>query len=808
VAKALRVVGAVASVVALIPGPHQPIAQAVAVAANVGAMILQKKPPAQGSVNEVRIGPNLPTPCAIGNYTYVGGNRMHDVGYGPETGGVKNPYRSMVDVWSLGPVQSVVALQADFTNLAFSGAAATGYYSGFLWKATQMGACPELSALSGPHGAIPNWGATAKLSGLAAGLWTLKFDKKGKVYASGPPQFGAILAGVYVYDQRQDSTYPGGSGACRAKNEATYVGGAAADNPSCHAVTYALGRYQNGKKVFGCGFEVDAIDWPAWTAFANHCDANEWKSRGTIFEPGSRWDNLKRICEAGGGEPIFVGAKLSVRYNAPKVSLFTITADDLADGDPSIPGMRTYRDRKNILVPRYRSEAHKWEYVQASEVAVEEYIDADGEEKPDEVQFDLVQDATQATQLAAYRLVNAREITPIVLHCKPWLMHYQLGEAGTIDLPEEGLDGVLCEIIGRSIDPATASVTLTLRTETNDKHPFALGLTGTAPPTPTLDTAEDLDEVASSINNPITPTVASEAAMLALDIPPGGRVKRSDLNQVFEHNGGTTGTMSDWTLVAVTSGGTAATTPFTPAGAIAATNVQAAIVELDTEKQPANANLTAFAGLATAADRLGYWTGSGSAALATFTPAGRTVVGSASVTGSGSPVLATSPTVSGLTNTGTLTAAASTLGGAATFSFSTAAAATEFIRLSATGNAGATRGPFISFYPPNNSNSSLFQGSIGAYGNTGGGVQINGPSNTQVARFPDAGAVITGSVTASSYIKPGSFTVATLPSAATAGAGARAYVTDANATTFNTIVAGGGANKIPVTSDGANWKIG
>jgi hypothetical protein len=162
----------------------------------------------------------------------------------------------------------------------------------------------------------------------------------------------------------------------------------------------------------------------------------------------------------------------------------------------------------------------------------------------------------------------------------------------------------------------------------------------------------------------------------------------------------------------------------------------------------------------------------------------------------------------GATVSGTLTAAASSLGGAATFSFSTAAAATEFIRLSATGNAGAARGPFISFYPPNNSNSSLFQGSIGAYGNTGGGVQINGPSNTQVARFPDAGAVITGSVTASSYIKPGSFTVATLPSAATAGAGARAYVTDANATTFNTIVAGGGANKIPVTSDGANWKIG
>ena len=51
-------------------------------------------------------------------------------------------------------------------------------------------------------------------------------------------------------------------------------------------------------------------------------------------------------------------------------------------------------------------------------------------------------------------------------------------------------------------------------------------------------------------------------------------------------------------------------------------------------------------------------------------------------------------------------------------------------------------------------------------------------------------------------------TVATLPAAGTAGAGARAFVTDANATTFASVVAGGGANKLPVYSDGTNWRIG
>lgn len=52
------------------------------------------------------------------------------------------------------------------------------------------------------------------------------------------------------------------------------------------------------------------------------------------------------------------------------------------------------------------------------------------------------------------------------------------------------------------------------------------------------------------------------------------------------------------------------------------------------------------------------------------------------------------------------------------------------------------------------------------------------------------------------------FTVAALPSAATSGEGARAFVSDANAATFASIVAGGGANKVPVYSDGTNWKIG
>jgi len=64
------------------------------------------------------------------------------------------------------------------------------------------------------------------------------------------------------------------------------------------------------------------------------------------------------------------------------------------------------------------------------------------------------------------------------------------------------------------------------------------------------------------------------------------------------------------------------------------------------------------------------------------------------------------------------------------------------------------------------------------------------------------------SLSVSSYVKVTTVTVADLPSAATAGAGARATVSNANATTFNSVVAGGGANTVPVFSTGADWRIG
>lgn len=416
-------------------------------------------------------------PYAIGR-TYSGGRVVHRQYYGS-----KNSLESWVTVHSIGPIKSLGPLEVDKQIEPFSAGAATGTYAGHMWLDEQLGTCPETRALAGPQGPFPGWDTSSKLSGLAADLWTLKFDEKGKKYPTGVPQRGRVVEGVFVYDPRFDSTYPGGSGACRLGNEATYVW---SENPALHAITWAYGRIQNGILIGGGGLAVKGIDLAPFVEWANVCEVNNWKAGGIVYTADDdSWDVLKMIAQAGGGEVMPVGALLSCTFNAPRVSIGLITSNDII-GDVDVPGSAPRRQRRNTVIPRVRLETHGWEMVPLEATEIPDYIAADGGRRPKEVILPLVQDANQGVQLGLYELWNARELSPIVLPCKVYALGYRPGDCLTVNIPEANLINREVVVREREIAGGNFGVTLTCRTETAGKHPFCLGKTGTPPPTPNL----------------------------------------------------------------------------------------------------------------------------------------------------------------------------------------------------------------------------------------------------------------------------------------------------------------------------------
>lgn len=498
--KVFRAIGTVAGVVAVVAtvvGAPQVagIAAAVSAASNTAAQLTAKRPATQGQVNEIIIGANNPQPYLMGR-CYSGGVKLYDVGYGGKINGVYNPYRFMVIGYSCcGPVEELEALQFDYQTISFDGSGeAVGYYSEYFWRDYQLGERPEADALSPHFSGTPQWGSSYKLSGHAAIGHSFIWSKKGKRFTGGQiPAIGAIWKGVKVYDPRLDSTYSGGSGSHRIADESTWE---YSRNPALHALTYAYGRYVNGVKVFGVDLGEAAIDIDQAVAWANTCDTNGWYVDGTIYEPGDKWNNLKRICECGAAEPLLEGGMLHFDYQAPRTSLGTIGSDDLADGQLTSRFGRAWKERKNTLVPRYRSEVHQWNYVQSAALSRAAWVTADGEVKSDERQWDLVTDKDQVAQLGMYALFQMREAGPISFTCKPHMRAYGPGDCLTL-LEELGAhpDGQVKVVIRRrSIDPISGTVTFECEAESDAKHTISLNESGTAPDTLTIPSAEDFDE--------------------------------------------------------------------------------------------------------------------------------------------------------------------------------------------------------------------------------------------------------------------------------------------------------------------------
>src|SRR3546814_6385984 len=71
----------------------------------------------------------------------------------------------------------------------------------------------------------------------------------------------------------------------RALNESTYEW---SDNTALHALTWALGRWENGKRTVGIGAPVENIRVSDFVEAANIADANGWTMGGVEWSTDSK----------------------------------------------------------------------------------------------------------------------------------------------------------------------------------------------------------------------------------------------------------------------------------------------------------------------------------------------------------------------------------------------------------------------------------------------------------------------------------------------------------------------------------------
>lgn len=434
-------------------------------------------------------GDSAPVPFMLGR-TATGGYLVYR-----DTYGAKNAELAMLTVLSGGgPIQGIESYTAADYGVGFGSNPNTGLasvtgtspssdlYAGKMRQRWLTGAASDGSPTTYSGQALPGLGANDKLTGLAHALMLCTYDTKR--FPQGLPSKNLWVGyGLKHYDPRKDSTFPGGSGSHRWGQPDTYE---FSENPGVVALNWSLGIWSNGKRVGGIGASLSELDLPAFVSMANVCDANGWKIGGVVTSDDSKFSVLNAILQAGGAVAAARGAQLSVIQNAPKASVFTLGTDDIV-GTVEINNTTGFRDRKNTIVPRYRAESQGWEMIAGETVTASTYVTEDtGETRSTEVQYALVQNAAQAHQLAAYDLVNTREFLTATVVCKPRALTVRVGDCITVNVPDLAANDMKMLVVGRTLDPSTLQVTLSLRAETDAKHAFALGQSQTAPPSPSL----------------------------------------------------------------------------------------------------------------------------------------------------------------------------------------------------------------------------------------------------------------------------------------------------------------------------------
>lgn len=428
--KVLKVVGAIAGVVAIVAsgglgaavgaavtnalGVSAATLTLVSAGLSIGASLLAKRPSApQGSpegVNRLRANIDVRTP----RKTVVGITAMA-TDIRDEEFTDNQTYFSRFIVCASHKVQSIDEIWFDDKKAWSASGGVTGDFAGYLTVAAitegNSGNAINISA---------RMGSTRRYTGLA--YVHLRYKLTGNDKKTSSPFAQSITTRITVrgkaaliYDPRLDSTVAGGTGSHRADDQATWAwSDDACRNPALVMLFYLLGWQINGKLAVGKGIPPERIDLASFAVAANICDESVTKIGGGT-EPRYRCDgvwsegdapttviDMLKSCMNADLDDVDGKLRLTVFHNDLSSVDYAFTADDVLGEFEWTPG-QALDQTFNIVRGTYTDPSDNSLY-QPVDYPAAEQTSEDGIDRIDTFNLPMVQSAGQAQRLATLRL--------------------------------------------------------------------------------------------------------------------------------------------------------------------------------------------------------------------------------------------------------------------------------------------------------------------------------------------------------------------------------------------------------------------
>lgn len=288
---------------------------------------------------------------------------------------------------------------------------------------------PHIIAASGGR-----WTSSDKLTGCSYAIVRYLYDEK--IWSGGRPRLRFLMRGAKLYDPRKDSTVPGGSGAHRWNNPATYEFSA---NPIICAYNYRRGIYNNGQLMVGRGLSAFQAPPEAIFAAANICDeAVTLKAGGTqpryrtlrlVSSDEQFLDVMEDFAGACGGMLVQSAGRFEIQPGVAQTPVATFTDLDLVvDADVQFQGFLEESERCNTVTARYADDGQFQQMVSAPMRRDMADVTSDGRPYETVLELDTVSSNQQAQRCAEIYRRKARLERNAIVTLPPRFSNIEAGD--------------------------------------------------------------------------------------------------------------------------------------------------------------------------------------------------------------------------------------------------------------------------------------------------------------------------------------------------------------------------------------------